>query len=81
VATTAQIGRCVRLQDRPTRSLEHRMTVRALRTTARRIHLLHAEIDELTAALATLVGSIAPWLVELPGIGAVTAAQILITRS
>jgi transposase len=81
VATAAQLGRCVRLGDRPTRSLEHRMTVRALRTTAQHIQVLHAEVDELTAAIDTLVGSIAPWLVELPGIGAVTAAQILISWS
>lgn len=45
MATTAQIRRCVRLQDRPTRSLEHRMTVRALRTTAQRIQFLHAEVN------------------------------------
>jgi transposase len=34
VATTAQIGRCAGLRDRPAKSLEHRMTVRVLRTTA-----------------------------------------------
>jgi transposase len=57
------------------------MTVRALQTTAQRIQVLHAEADELTAAIDTLVGQVAPWLVELPGIGAVTAAQILISWS
>jgi transposase len=81
VATTAQIGRCAGLRDRPAKSLEHRMTVRVLRTTAQRIQVLHAEIDELTAALDTLVGSIAPWLVELPGVGPVTAAQVLVSWS
>ncbi|HTE68922.1 MAG TPA: IS110 family transposase, partial [Actinomycetes bacterium] len=68
VATTAQIDRCVGLRDRPARPLEHRMTVRALPTTARRIQALQAEIDQLTAALDPLIASIAPWLVELPGV-------------
>jgi transposase len=81
VATTAQIGRCAGLRDRPAKSLEHRMTVRVLRTTAQRIQVLHAEIAQLTAALDTLVGSIAPWLVELPGVGPVTAAQVLVSWS
>ena len=54
---------------------------RALRTTAQRIQVLHAEIDELTTALDTLAGSIAPWLVELPGVGPVTAAQVLVSWS
>jgi transposase len=57
------------------------MTVRVLRTTAQRIQVLHAEIAQLTAALDTLVGSIAPWLVELPGVGPVTAAQVLVSWS
>jgi len=34
LATKQQIRRCAALRDRPARSLEHRMTVRALRSTA-----------------------------------------------
>jgi transposase len=81
VATKGQIDRCVGLRDRPARPLEHRMTVCALRTTAGRIRALQAEIDDLTAALDPLVASIAPWLVELPGVGPITAAQILVSWS
>jgi transposase len=81
VATKGQIDRCVGLRDRPARPLEHRMTVCALRTTAGRIRALQAEIDQLTAALDPLVASIAPWLVELPGVGPITAAQILVSWS
>ena len=81
VATTGQIGRCAGLRDRPARPPEHRMTVRALRRTAGRIQALQAEIDEFTAALDVLVASIAPWLVELPGIGPITGAQILVSWS
>ena len=81
VATKGQIDRCVGLRDRPARPLEHRMTVCALRTTAGRIRALQGEIDQLTAALDPLVASIAPWLVELPGVGPITAAQILVSWS
>jgi transposase len=81
VATKGQIDRCVGLRDRPARPLEHRMTVCGLRTTAGRIRALQAEIDDLTAALDPLVASIAPWLVELPGVGPITAAQILVSWS
>jgi transposase len=81
VATTAQIDRCVGLGDRPARPLEHPMTLRALGTTTRPIQALQAEIDELTAALDTLIASIAPWLVELPGVGPITGAQMLVSWS
>jgi transposase len=43
LATKRQIARCARLRDRPARSLEHRMTIRALRSTAHRIQLLAGE--------------------------------------
>jgi transposase len=43
LATKRQIAHCATLRDRPARSLEHRMTVRALRSTAHRIQLLAAE--------------------------------------
>jgi transposase len=36
LATKRQIAHCAGLRDRPARSLEHRMTVRALRSTAQR---------------------------------------------
>ncbi len=81
VATATQIARCAGLRDRPARSLEHRMTVRVLRTTAQRIQHLQAEIEELTGQLTTLVAAVAPWLVDLPGVGPVTAAQVLVSWS
>jgi hypothetical protein len=67
LATKRQIIRCASLRDRPARSLEHRMTVRALRLTARRIQLLAAEAAALWAELDQLVAAVAPWLLELPG--------------
>jgi hypothetical protein len=43
LTTKHHVGRCANPLDRLARSLEHRMTVRALRSTARRIQLLAAE--------------------------------------
>jgi transposase len=53
------------------------MTVRALRSTAQRIQLLATEAAELRAELERLVAASAPWLLELPGVGPISAAQVL----
>jgi hypothetical protein len=45
-STNGQVTACAALRDRPARSLEHRMTVRALRATAQRIRVLAAEAAE-----------------------------------
>jgi transposase len=79
LATKRQIARCRMLRDRPARSLEHRMTVRALRLTARRIQLLAAEAAGLRAELERLVAAVAPWLLELPGVGPISTAQVLVS--
>ena len=79
--TANQIQHCARLRARPTRSLEHQATVRALRVTAARIQLLQAEADQLQAELTTLVGAMAPWLLEVPGVGPLSAAQVLVSWS
>jgi transposase len=79
--TATQIDYCARLRLRPTRSLEHQATVRALRATAQRIQLLQAEADQLQAELAVLVGAVAPWLLEVPGVGPLSAAQVLVSWS
>jgi transposase len=81
LATRRQIARCARLRDRPSRSLEHRMTVRALRSTAQRVHLLTAEAAELEGEIAKLARAVAPWLLELPGMGPLSAAQVLVSWS
>ena len=79
--TKAQITYCAALRERPTRSLEHQMTARALHATARRCQLLRAEINQHQHDLHTLVVAITPWLLELPGVGPITATQILISWS
>ena len=79
--TRRQVLVCAALRDRPTRSLEHRMTVRALRSTARRIQALQAEADELYAQLQRPTAAIAPWLLEVSGVGPISAAQLLVSWS
>ena len=80
-STNGQVGYCAALRDRPTRSLEHRMTVRALRCTALRIQVLTAEASQLEGEIGRLVGAVAPWLLELPGMGPLSAAQVLVSWS
>jgi transposase len=81
LATRRQITRCARLRDRPARSLEHRMTIKALRLTARRVQRLAVEAAGLRAELERLVAAVAPWLLELPGVGPISAAQVLVSWS
>ena len=79
--TSRQIAYCASLRERPARSLEHRATVRALRATAQRIQLLQAEADQLQAELTVLVSAVAPWLLEVPGVGPLSADQVLVSWS
>src|SRR6266540_1418541 len=46
-----------------------------------RIQALAAEADQLQAELAALVGAVAPWLLEVPGVGPSSAAQVLVSWS
>jgi transposase len=57
------------------------MTVRALRSTAQRIQGLAVEAAGLRAELERLVAAVAPWLLELPGVGPISAAQVLVSWS
>lgn len=79
--TSRQVTSCAGLRARPTRSLEYRATVRALRATAERIQFLAAEAEQLQAELTVLVRAVAPWLLEVPGVGALSAAQVLVSWS
>lgn len=76
-----QIDRCARLRVMPTHSLEHRGTIRALRATARRIHALEAEAADLELNIREIVEAWCPSLLDLPGVGSITAAQLLIAWS
>ena len=80
-STASQVQHCASLRERPARSLEHQATVRALRATAQRIQFLAAEADQLQAELTVLVRAVAPWLLEVPGVGPLSAAQVLVSWS
>jgi transposase len=79
--TSSQVTYCALLRNRPARSLEHRMTIRALRSTAQRVQVLAAEAAELEGEMGRLVRAVAPWLLELPGMGPISAAQVLVSWS
>jgi hypothetical protein len=72
-----QVERCARLRIMANHTLEHRATVRALRATARRVQTLTSEADDLEAELELLVADTAPELLAEPGVGTISAAQIL----
>ncbi|WP_443063455.1 IS110 family transposase [Streptomyces sp. NBC_00461] len=77
----AQITRSAGLRDRPALSTEHRMTIRALRSTAQRVRHLQAEARDLENEILQIVRQQAPELLELLGVGPITAAQILVSWS
>jgi transposase len=76
-STDEQILRCSRLRASAAQTVEHRATITALRAAARRALALEAEAHDLEIEIALLVNDIAPQLLAEPGIGAITAAQIL----
>lgn len=71
------LTRCSRLRTHPRQSIEHRATVTALRATARRALALQAEASDLESQLQVLVHDMAAPLLDEPGVGVVTAAEIL----
>ncbi|MFD7407791.1 IS110 family transposase [Streptomyces sp. NPDC059866] len=77
----AQVTHCAQLRDRPTHGVEHRMTARALRSTAQRIQALQAEAKALEYEILSLVRQLAPELLDLLGVGPITAAQVLVSWS
>jgi transposase len=79
--TDEQLDRCSRLRTLPTHSIEHRATVRAIRATARRALFLEAEAAEHETELEQLVMAACAELLDLPGVGAITGAQFLISWS
>jgi transposase len=57
------------------------MTVRAMRSTALRILFLTTEADQLESEIGLLVAAVAPWLLDLPGMGPLSAAQVRVSWS
>jgi transposase len=63
------------------RDVELRGTLYALRSLARRIEQLTAEERELAAEIASLTRQLAPQLLDEPGVGTLSAAQLLLSWS
>jgi transposase len=77
LTTDEQLARCARLRTGPTQSVEHRSTIIALRSAARRALALEAEAADLESELELLVRELAPGLLAEPGVGVISAAQLL----
>jgi transposase len=77
LTTDEQLARCARLRTSHAQSVEHRATIIALRSAARRALALEAEAADLESQLELLVRELAPILLREPGIGAISAAQLL----
>ena len=77
LTTHGQLHRCSRLRTSPAHSTELRATILALRSTARRAIALTTEAGELESELHQLVHALAPTLLAEPGVGPITAAQLL----
>jgi transposase len=69
--------RCARLRTTVYQTTEHRTTIIVLRTTARRILALEAEANDLEMSIEPLVQQRAPTLLTEPGVGVITAAELL----
>jgi transposase len=77
LSTIALLRRCAQLRAGRTDTAERRATVTALRLTAVRALALRAEAAALAAQLAGLVRLVAPALLAEPGVGPISAAQIV----
>jgi transposase len=76
-----QVGACARLEAMPGDPVEHRATVRALALTAQRVLAARHDAKQLEGQLRELVMAVAPALLAEPGIGPISAAQLLISWS
>lgn len=75
--TSEQIRRCARLRTRTQQSTELRATVISLRAAAQRALALETEAVMLENELIQLVRAAAPALLDEPGVGVISAAQLL----
>jgi len=65
----------------PSDPVEHQATVRALGMTAQRVLAARQDAKQLEVELRQLVMAMAPALLGQPGIGPISAAQLLISSS
>ena len=81
LTTAALVAKCIRFRVSGGTVSEHTATKTAMRSLTRRIKSLTTEVAELTALIAELVKTVAPHLLDQPGVGPVTAARIYIAWS
>ena len=79
LGTAELITTCARLRPGADLTDPQAAHKKALRDTARRWQHLHAEATEHEQAIAALVRTACPALLQLPGCGPITAAQLLIS--
>ena len=77
LGTRELTARCARMRAGTGSSSEHRATIMAMRSTARRALACEAEAAELESALQALVETLRPDLLAEPGVGPISAARIL----
>jgi transposase len=77
LTTDEQLSRCARLRTSPAQAVEHRATIIALRSAARRALSLEAEAADLESQLELLVRELAPRLLAEPAVGVISAVQLL----
>lgn len=77
----ALVGMCTRLRPQRRQQPELYATLLALRSLARRVDEATREAAELKGELRQLVSELAPQLLELEGVGPISAAQVLVSWS
>jgi transposase len=75
------LRRLVAVRPERRSDVELRGTLLALRTVARRVKQLTAEERELAGEIETLTRTLAPQLLDQPGVGPLAAAQVVISWS
>jgi transposase len=75
------LARCARLRPHSHADPQLRGTALALRACARRVQTATAEERELTREITRLVDELAPQLLAEPGVGPVSAAQLIVSWS
>ncbi len=79
--TTRLLDRCSRLRTRATASPDEAAARVALRLFARRARAATIEANELERSIAEHIRTLAPALLDEPGVGAIVAAQLLVAWS
>ena len=79
--TGALVSRCARMRANPQHGIERAATGAALRSTARRIRALTTEAEQLEQQIKTIVRTEAPELLEQPGVGVLSATELLVAWS